>query len=270
MALDMAGDLAWKLQFVLQKLNSLESMVEGVLQRFNSLESSVSGIKRAVATVNVKTDDFEKAVETMDSSLTFLNRGIGQLKSRVSENEAEIKSLNNRILYQDVYSRRENLRFFNIPESTDTTEENAKELIYGFIKGELEVDRTRDIEFQRVHPIGAKKPDSPRPIISRFLCFPDREKVFRQTGELKDEIDVKLYADYPSEIQERRRKLWPRLKRSTEVSKRAFSTKKNLTSLSLIDMQLLKTYSLIVHVLTLFYYFPLVFPNIIIMTDYAW
>ena len=43
--------------------------------------------------------------------------------------------------------------------------------------------------------------------ILQILRFPDREKVFRRALELKDEIDVKLYADYPREIQERRRKL---------------------------------------------------------------
>ena len=57
---------------------------------------------------------------------------------------------------QDVYSRRKNLRFFNIPETTDTTEENAKELIYRFMERELEVENARDIEFQRVHRIGAR------------------------------------------------------------------------------------------------------------------
>ena len=66
LCLDMAGDLASKLQLVSQKLNSLESTVEGVLQRFNNLESSVSGIKREVATVIAKTDNFEKSVKTMD------------------------------------------------------------------------------------------------------------------------------------------------------------------------------------------------------------
>ena len=83
--------------------------------------------------------------------------------------EREINSLSERILYQDVFSRRENLRFFNIPESTDTTEESAKDLIYRFMERELEVDHARDIEFQRVHRIGAKKPGSPRPIIARFF-----------------------------------------------------------------------------------------------------
>ena len=144
----MAEDLGLKLQLVLQKLKSLESMVEGVLQRFNNLEPSVNGIRGEAATLSAKTDDFEKAVGTMDGSLTILNGEIEQLRSRVNDNEVEIKSLNNRILYQDVYSRRENLRFFNIPESTDTTEKNAKELIYRFIERELEVDNARDIEFQ--------------------------------------------------------------------------------------------------------------------------
>ena len=50
MALNMAGDHASKFHFVSQKMNSLETMVEGVLQRFNNLESSISGIKREVAT----------------------------------------------------------------------------------------------------------------------------------------------------------------------------------------------------------------------------
>ena len=106
---------------------------------------------------------------------------------------------------------------------------------------ELEVENARDIEFQRLHRIGAKKPDSPRPIIARFLRFPDREKVFKRALELKDEIDVKLYAGYPREIQERRRKLWPHLKRARrEEGKRAFFDK-NLTSSSLMDMWLLET-----------------------------
>ena len=225
-ALNMAEDFGSKLQLVLQKLTSLESIVEGVLQRFNNRESSVNCIKGEVAALSAKTDDFEKVVGTMDTSLTFLNSEIEQLKSRVNENEAAMKSLNSRILYQDVYSRRENLRFFNIPESTNTTEENVEELIYRFMERELKVENSRDIEFQRVHRIGAKKPDSPRPIIARFLRFPDREKVFKRVLELKDEIDVKLYADYPKEIQERRRKFWPRLKRAREEGKRAFFDKK--------------------------------------------
>ena len=58
-ALDIVEDFGSKLQLVLQKLTSLESMV---LQRFNNLESSVNCIKGELAALSAKTDDFEKVV----------------------------------------------------------------------------------------------------------------------------------------------------------------------------------------------------------------
>ena len=146
--LNMAGDLDL-IQLVLQKRSSIESRVEGVLQKFNSLESSVQGIEGEIATLTVKTSAVEKSVGETDNSLKFLNKEIEGLKAKVNEKEREIKLLNYRILYQDVYSRRENLRFFGIPESTKAAEENAQELTYRYIKREIEVDNARDIEFQR-------------------------------------------------------------------------------------------------------------------------
>ena len=83
---------------VLQKLNSLESLVEGALQPFNNLKSPVNGIRGEVATLSAKINDFERAIGTMGRSLRFLNSEKEQLKSRVNDNEVEIQSSNNRIL----------------------------------------------------------------------------------------------------------------------------------------------------------------------------
>ena len=72
---------------VLQKLNSLESLVEGALQPFNNLKSPVNGIRGEVATPSAKINDFERAVGNMGRSLRFLTSVIEQLKSRVNDNE---------------------------------------------------------------------------------------------------------------------------------------------------------------------------------------
>ena len=64
--------------------------------------------------------------------------------------------------------------------------------------------------------MGKKKLGVPRPIIARFLRYPDRERVFKRALEMKDDVDVKVYADLPKEIQESRKKQWPRLKRARE------------------------------------------------------
>ena len=45
-----------------------------------------------------------------------------------------------------------------------------------------------------------------RPIIARFLNFPERQRVFKRALEVRDEIEVKIDAYYPKEVQERRRK----------------------------------------------------------------
>ena len=74
--------------------------------------------------------------------------------------------------------------------------------------------------------MGKKKPEVRRPIIARFLWYPDRERVFKRALEMKDDVDVKVYADLPKEIQGSRKKQWPRLKRAREEGKLAFFCKK--------------------------------------------
>ena len=156
----------------------------------------------------------------MDRRLTLLNREVEQLKSRVNENEAEIKSLNCRILYQDVYSRREMLRFFNIPE-----QETLRNLFIVLLKGSLKWIMLATLSFNAFIKSEKRSQillDQSFPV---SFAFPIERRSL-DVLELKDEIDVKLYAYYPREIQERRKKLWPHVKRAREQGKRGFFNKK--------------------------------------------
>jgi len=51
------------------------------------------------------------------------------------------------------------------------------------------------------------------------------KELVEKEGKTHKEVS-EVYADYPKEIQERRRKLWPRLKRAREDGRRAFFDKK--------------------------------------------
>ena len=86
--------------------------------------------------------------------------------------------------------------------------------------------KTLETEFQRVHRIGKKTVGVHRPIIVRFLRFPDRERVFKKALELKEDIEVRVYTDLPKEIQERRKKQWSKLKKAREEGKVASFDKK--------------------------------------------
>ena len=65
-----------------------------------------------------------------------------------------------------------------------------------------------------------------RQIIVRFLRFPERELVFRKVRDLGGELEVKVYADLPKIIRDRRQKLLPKMKKAREEGKVAFFDKR--------------------------------------------
>ena len=73
----------------------------------------------------------------------------------------------------------------------------------------------------------------------RFLRFPDRERVFKKPLELKEDIEVRVNTDLPKEIQEHRKKQWPKLKKAREEGKVASFDRKEPDKLY-IDGQLIQ------------------------------
>ena len=92
----------------------------------------------------------------LSNSMEFANVEIEDIKKNDKENEVKIKEFEDKILYPEVYNRRENLRSFGLPESADGTE-NTNEVVGKFLSDELEMENAADIEFQRAHRIGKKK-----------------------------------------------------------------------------------------------------------------
>ena len=214
----MTEIITQQLQQVLERLTSVEGKLDGVLEKVQRLETALSGVKSDITELQSKTTQMKKVSDDMEAGLNNLNTEVEELHKKIGEREKEIKLMNDRCLYQEVYNRRENLRFLGFPEAT-SNEEVASETVYQFLERELELEGVRDIEFQRVHRIGKKKAGAVRPIIARFLRFPDRERIFRRALEVRDVTEVRVFTDLPKEIQERRKKQWPKLKKAREEGK---------------------------------------------------
>ena len=69
--------------------------------------------------------------------------------------KCEISELRDEKLYMEVYQSRENLRFFGFKEEANT-EEDAREVLVGFLKTELGMENAGQVEFQRVHWVGKR------------------------------------------------------------------------------------------------------------------
>ena len=66
------------------------------------------------------------------------------------------------------------------------------------------------IRFHAVHRVGKKAEDRCRPIIARFVCREDRDRVWLERGKIKQSTtypDAYITEDYARAIQEERKKL---------------------------------------------------------------
>ena len=177
--------------------------------RLGNVESTIDKMKEDARAV-------ESSIKAMDKSLTYLNKEVEELRGTVEDKDKQIEYLHTQHLYLESYSRRENLKFFGIPENEASASEGKDavgtiDVLCEFLNVLGFGDPKRNMEFQPVHWIGKSVRGKPRPILARFLRYQDRETVLRAGFGLKD-TECMILQDFSQEIIERRRKQMPKLK----------------------------------------------------------
>lgn len=74
-------------------------------------------------------------------------------------------------------------------------------MVRNFLKEELNLENSENIEFQRARRIGKKIVET-RPVIV-LLRFPELEMAFRRAREMEGETEIKVYSNLSKEISER-------------------------------------------------------------------
>ena len=158
-ALEMAKDVGKKIDLILaklSKLNNIESRLENVFEVIANIEESVANLNR-IKELKRKSKKVDKTVEELETSVTFNGEDIADLKRDVKAAQLENGNLKRQMLYQEHYSRRENLLFVGIGEenpqlSPDDDQvgsrqevENIKEVIQLCEAGVTNSERTRQV-----------------------------------------------------------------------------------------------------------------------------
>ena len=237
---DMETDSLISMEILLDKLRAIESRME---DNFSNLHTQISELscefKHEINVVKSTLNELEKSVNLAWASIEDLQQESKALKDSKSshqkmmdEQTAEIQSLKvdlkklqaeneklkpalkeaqENLVALENYTRRENLRFMNIPESRG---ENCQDIIYDVLENDLKMN-IQDIRFHAVHRVGKPQsngatPARPRPIIARFAVREDRDAVFNVKNRLKSSArHSKAYItqDFAREIQKERKTL---------------------------------------------------------------
>ena len=128
--------------------------------------------------------------------------------------------------HQHVYTRRENIRIYNIKEESD---ENTEEQVRNLFVAKLRIPQNDvdAIRFERVHRIPVKPSSQrsqsrgPRPVIVRFSHYQNKEFVRSFYKNLKG-TKIGISDDFPREVEEIHKTLYPVLKQAKREQKRAF------------------------------------------------
>lgn len=221
--------------------HELREEIEGVKNTLHDVEKSLEGAWDAISDLQKAAESHSDFKNTIEPTLQSHQEDLDNMKSSMKNQEAEIQALKSKladeqekIIALESYSRRENLRFMNIPEQSD---ENCVDTVYDIIENELNIG-AEEIQFHAVHRVGKPRSTvdasdtSPRPIIARFLCREDRDTVFRAKGRLKKSArfkDAYITQDYARAVQLERRTLIKAMYQAKEKGLQAKVVDRNLT-----------------------------------------
>lgn len=200
----------------LDKLLGLINEMEDLRTRLTEVENENKSLKEAMKSTN---EEFEEMKTTSTTMCTIANKNTEDIQSL----EKEVLMLKRRNIKLEAYTRRENIKIFNIAEN-EGEDRNTESLVRNVLREKMKIPKEDEeyIRFERIHRIATRKPSSkPRPIIAKFSHYQDKEFVWSFVKNLKG-TNIGIANDFPKEIEEIQSKLYPVLKKAKKAKQSAF------------------------------------------------
>ena len=212
-------------------------------------ESDLTKLIELVAQMNKKLDKLDhieqhlarvdEDIRDLKQSYTFVHNTSDELAKQQKMNRDALKNISDKVanievqnakLQQDLIdlrarSMRCNLLFYNLPESE---QEDPFTIIREVLNEKMGIDENGDIEIERAHRLGRKREDGkPRAIVAKFLRYQDKEYI-RKSAHLLKGTKIGIAEQFPKEIADVRKALYPVYKKAKKDGKTAVLIKDKL------------------------------------------
>ena len=197
---------------ILEKLSSIQARTDdGFTKMENELAALKRDFKQDISAVRSELGEVVKSIESAWAEISALKKENESLKTQVATTlckftalKEEASGLKKQVIRQEDYSRRENLRFYNITEdpneSIEQCRSKAKEVItsLGFNSNEISVHAIHRVgkQLDNLPPSSSNHneaatnhqsqhhPSRPRPILVRFVSRMDADAVWERRKDL--------------------------------------------------------------------------------------
>ena len=129
---------------------------------------------------------------------------------------------------QGWFNRRNNIKFFGISDNEQESPEDTEAVLRNFLHKEMKLSKKHldGIELERVHRIPTRirqeKINQSRPIIAKGSFFKDKQQIISHIKHLPTGKSFGVADDFPKEVDEVRKELYPALKQAKRDHKTAF------------------------------------------------
>ena len=202
------------------------------LDRVLSACKQIESLKSEIITLRSEVIDLKDSLNFDQENITQLQTELAKTTATVEEHGddldsmyADIEALKRRNTKLEAYIRRENMQIYNVNEES---EENIEDLVRNLFVSKMQIppEAVKAIRFERVHRIPTKTSSQrsqsrPRPVIARFSHYQDKEFVRSFYKNLKG-TDIGISDDFPKEIEDIHKTLYPVLKKAKRDQKKAF------------------------------------------------
>ncbi|XP_033749216.1 uncharacterized protein LOC117333908 [Pecten maximus] len=195
----------------LDTLDNIMSRLSAIETRFGKLENAITAIKQEMTTQGERLEGVE-----MNNSL--LEERLNQVEQERDIARECCNDLHESMLEMQTRSMKDNLIFGGIEETG--TGEDSEQVVKDFIKTELGI--SDEVEFHVVHRLRQRDDGKPRSIVAKFVNRKDRERVLRAApAKLSTKRQFSINEQFPPEINERRRALYPVFKEAKRNNRQA-------------------------------------------------
>ena len=168
------------------KINVVKSTINELEKSVNQAWASIEGLQQDSKALKDSKSFHQKMMDEQTAEIQSLKADLERLQTEHEKLKPALKEVQENLIALENYTRRENLRFMNIPESRG---ENCPDIFYDVLENDLKMD-IQDIRFHAVHSVGKPQsngatPVHPRLIIARFAVREDRDSVFNVKNPLK-------------------------------------------------------------------------------------
>ncbi|XP_061164517.1 uncharacterized protein LOC133173550 [Saccostrea echinata] len=218
------------------KMSTINRLAEAVVSLENKMqrfEGEIKTMKETVTEAEVSarsiSDMFDSVKHIAEKELEQLRDGSKKMDMELNSSVQSLKKKNVELQESitDLRSRsmRDNLVFCGIPEKRN---ENCETVLRNFLKHKMKIYDY--ISFERVHRMGKydEYNTKPRNIVAKFSFFQDREYIRTQALRKLKGTHVWVNEQYPPEVEERRKKLYPVIRQARKEHRRVKLVKDTL------------------------------------------